>query len=87
LFIIIIFKKDDPVGILPLYKDEYNFGGIKFKVLRSISNVHTPKFNFIISTGYEDLVEEALRQSLEFYSWDLIQLDFVIEDCDRRFIS
>ncbi|MFC1825028.1 GNAT family N-acetyltransferase [Thermodesulfobacteriota bacterium] len=80
LFIILIYSGTDPVGILPFYRDRDKLFGLHANVLRSITNVHTPKYNFIVKTGYEDFVERALNLSREKFSWDFVQIDYVVED-------
>lgn len=83
LAVVLILDQNDIVGILPLYRDHDNFMGFNYNVLRSISNVHTPKYNFIMKRGCEAFVEKALVWVARYLRCDFVQLDYV---CNQTYL-
>ena len=73
----IVREGSEVVGILPLYKAHTKVAGVTCKALRSISNVHTPKYDFIFKLGKEESVQRVLSELREYYKWDLVELDYV----------
>ena len=80
LSIILIYDNSDFVGILPLYVEHVKYGFINACILKSISNVHTPKYSFIIKSGWEDSLGKVLTIARQLIKWDLIQTDYVSQN-------
>jgi CelD/BcsL family acetyltransferase involved in cellulose biosynthesis len=78
LFVVLIYE-DELVGILPMYKETTKLCGLTFVTLKSITNVHSPKFSFIVKTGFEDLVFRALHDLKARAPWDAVELHYVVE--------
>jgi hypothetical protein len=74
----VIEDGDRPVGVLPLVRDRILLMGVPWRILRSITNVHSPKYHFILRTGYEDILGEAICY-LKRFSWDMMQLEYVVQ--------
>ena len=79
LRIVTIWEEGELVGILPLYCDLYQYGKIKFKFLRSVANVHTPKFNAIVKSGCDGIFKDVFGLIGASVDWDAVQLDYLSE--------
>jgi len=80
LVIGVLREGNEVIGILPLYRAEAKVAGVLCKVFRSISNVQTPKYDFILKVGKEECARKALAELREHYNWDFVQLDYVNND-------
>ncbi len=77
LAIILVYDGAELVGIMPLYRDVEKHGCLNICFLKSITNVHTPKYSFIMKKGWENCLAETLRISQKVLRWDVIQTDYV----------
>jgi CelD/BcsL family acetyltransferase involved in cellulose biosynthesis len=78
--LVVLIHEGDLVGILPMYKETSKYLGLKFVALKSLTNVHSPKFGFIIRAGFEDRIFLALHDLRSRIHWDMVELHYVVED-------
>jgi CelD/BcsL family acetyltransferase involved in cellulose biosynthesis len=68
-------------AVLPLIHERATLHGIPVRKLRSPSNVHSCRFDFIVRSGAEEEAVQALWQALQQRSdWDVIELLDVPQD-------
>lgn len=77
LNIVLIHEGTELIGILPLYRMDEKRGWVRVCILKSITNVHTPKYSFIMKKGVEKRLPEALILLRQVVPWDVIQADYV----------
>lgn len=77
LSIILVYSASELVGILPLYLDHLKYAWFHGRILRSISNQHTQKYNFFFKIGFEHLLPEVLKRLQKELHWDMIRADFI----------
>lgn len=80
LSIVLIYDSCGLVGILPLYREYVKYGFLRCLVLKSITNVHTPKYSFIFRKGTVVLLPKALELLQRMVQWDMIQTDYVSQN-------
>ena len=81
LKILIAHENNRLCGILPLYADRKKLYGSEYITLRSLSNWHSSKFNFIVT---RERAAEIMRLSLNYLTesmrWDCMQMEYVPEE-------
>ncbi len=78
--IVLVYDSCGLVGILPLYREYVKYGFLRCLVLKSITNVHTPKYSFIFRKGAGVLLPKVLALLQRMVQWDMIQVDYISQD-------
>lgn len=75
LYVLVARHGDRMVGIAPLMRSRQSMCGWRLRCLKSLGNVHTPRFDFICAPPAGGVVEALWRfLSSGASSWDLLQL-------------
>ena len=81
LYVIVARKGGALIGAAPLMITERRFYGLRARVLESIANDHTPRFEFIIARGHETAAHAAIWQQIsDGARWDVLQLRQLLND-------
>ena len=75
LNIALVRKAGKLIGAAPLMVTEQRMFGLRARVLESIANDHTPRYEFIVARGHEAAAFAALWQQIrDGARWDVLQL-------------
>jgi len=79
---IVIAREDGRIcGIMPLLRERRRFGPLRLTVLRSMSNLQTYKFGFVLPRDNgREVFESMLRLLRRICDWDLMELDHLPDD-------
>ena len=76
-----VYERQDLVGILPVVFKNTVFGVIPMRTLRSMSGIHSCRFDFIVDTTHqEEIARSAWGTLSDNPSWDAIEILNVPED-------
>lgn len=75
LRVITVHRAGILIGAAPLMITEQRIVGLKARVLESIANDHTPRFDFLVARDHEAEAYAAIWQQLtDTTDWDIVQL-------------
>lgn len=79
---VVIAREGDRIcGIMPLLREHRRIGSRTLTVLRSMTNLQTYKYGFILpKEGGREIFESMLHLLSEVCNWDLMDLDYLPDD-------
>lgn len=78
--IIVCRDGDKLLGVFPLLYEQKSFMGMKVGTLRSATNLHTPKYDFIVNGNGEEIIRSVFDYINNTFDWDFIELDCIPSD-------
>ncbi len=79
---IVIAREEGRIcGIMPLLRERRRSGPLELTVLRSMSNLQTYKYNFVLPReSGQEVFESMLHLLRRICNWDLMELDYLPDD-------
>ncbi len=77
LHIVAAFDGDDLRAAAPLYRCRMRCAGVAVRCLSSLTNSHTPKYDWLWRPDAPEALEAVVRHLRRDPSWDMLRLDYV----------